>query len=102
MAVTRQQLFGNIDSQKISQNNVAIGDKFSYNDKRATNEWLDFIEKRLSLARQILKQDGVIFISIHDNFLYELKILCDKIFGGIVVTRQAVRSNSKFNKTLKK
>jgi adenine-specific DNA-methyltransferase len=133
MAASKHNLFKNNNSHAISQNNVAIGDnleylnylerksekfdviyidppyntgnKFSYNDKRATNEWIDFIEKRLSLAHRILKLEGVIFISIDDNFLYELKILCDKIFGksnflGNFVTKQAVRSNSKFINTI--
>ncbi|WP_375153413.1 DNA methyltransferase, partial [Helicobacter pylori] len=36
---------------------------------------------RLLLARDLLKQDGVIFISIDDNEAAQLKLLCDEIFG---------------------
>ncbi|WP_208356001.1 site-specific DNA-methyltransferase [Helicobacter pylori] len=43
--------------------------------------WLSFMYPRLLLARDLLKQDGVIFISIDDNECANLKILCDEIFG---------------------
>ncbi|MGL2909149.1 site-specific DNA-methyltransferase [Helicobacter pylori] len=43
--------------------------------------WLSFIYPRLLLARDLLKQDGVIFISIDDNEAAQLKLLCDEIFG---------------------
>ncbi|WQU81029.1 site-specific DNA-methyltransferase [Helicobacter pylori] len=43
--------------------------------------WLSFMYPRLLLARDLLKQDGVIFISIDDNECVQLKFLCDEIFG---------------------
>ncbi|RPF68103.1 site-specific DNA-methyltransferase [Helicobacter pylori] len=43
--------------------------------------WLSFMLPRLKLARDLLKQDGVIFISIDDNEAAQLKLLCDEIFG---------------------
>ncbi|WP_187894754.1 site-specific DNA-methyltransferase [Helicobacter pylori] len=43
--------------------------------------WLSFMLHRLKLARDLLKEDGVIFISIDDNECANLKILCDEIFG---------------------
>ena len=59
-----------------------------YNDKYVDIEdgyrhskWLNFMEKRLKLARNLLKEDGIIFISIDDNELFQLRLLCDKIFG---------------------
>ena len=61
---------------------------FIYNDKYVDIEdgyrhskWLNFMSKRLKLARNLLKDDGFIAISIDDNELYQLKLLCDKIFG---------------------
>lgn len=61
---------------------------FKYNDQWVDVEdgyrhskWLSFMEKRLKLARELLKDTGVIFISIDDNELGQLKILCDEIFG---------------------
>ncbi|MGL2792887.1 site-specific DNA-methyltransferase [Helicobacter pylori] len=43
--------------------------------------WLSFMYPRLLLAKDLLKQDGVIFISIDDNECAQLKLLCDEIFG---------------------
>lgn len=61
---------------------------FIYNDKIVDSEdtyrhskWLNFMEKRLRLAYDLLKEDGVIFISIDDNEQAQLKLLCDEIFG---------------------
>lgn len=61
---------------------------FTYNDRFVDVEdgyrhskWLSFMSKRLKLARDLLTDDGVIFISIDDNEQANLKILCDSIFG---------------------
>ncbi|ETD26602.1 hypothetical protein HMPREF2087_00987 [Helicobacter canis NCTC 12740] len=48
---------------------------------RTHSGWLAFMLPRLKLARDLLKDDGVIFISIDDNEQANLKILCDEIFG---------------------
>ena len=45
--------------------------------------WLSFIYPRLLLARELLRDDGVIFISIDDNEQANLKLLCDEVFGGM-------------------
>lgn len=44
--------------------------------------WLTFMYPRLYIARQLLKDNGVIFISIDDNEQSNLKLLCDNIFGN--------------------
>ena len=61
---------------------------FTYNDSYVDNEdsfrhskWLSFMEKRLDLAKNVLKDTGIIFISIDDNEMAQLKLLCDEIFG---------------------
>lgn len=61
---------------------------FMYNDKHVDPEdpfkhskWLSFMEKRLKLAKNLLKSSGAIFISIDDNEQAPLKMLCDEIFG---------------------
>ena len=73
-------------------------DGFTYKDKRFLKEfpdgspvpkdhplrhsyWLSFMSKRLELAKNLLSDKGVIFISIDDNEQANLKLLCDKIFG---------------------
>lgn len=45
------------------------------------SKWLSFMRKRLDLAKHIMSDKGVIFISIDDNEQAELKVLCDEIFG---------------------
>ncbi|MEI8247602.1 MAG: site-specific DNA-methyltransferase [Lentisphaerota bacterium] len=61
---------------------------FIYNDSFVDKEdswrhskWLSFMSKRLKLAKHLLKETGVIFISIDDNEQAQLKLLCDEIFG---------------------
>lgn len=48
---------------------------------RSHSGWLNFMYPRLKLARDLLRDDGVIFISIDDNEQANLKIICDEIFG---------------------
>jgi adenine-specific DNA-methyltransferase len=45
------------------------------------SKWLSFMERRLKLAKELLKDTGVIFISIDDNEQAQLKLLCDGVFG---------------------
>jgi len=81
------------------------GSKFIYNDKRAKDEWAEFMEPKLADSRRVLSDDGVIFISIDDSEYVSLRIICDKIFVpanhlGTLITRQATRSNSKHINTI--
>ena len=87
-------------------------DGFTYKDKRFLTEypdgqkvpkdhplrhsyWLSFMEKRLKLAKNLLSEKGVIFISIDDNEQANLKLLCDKVFGeGNFVTNFVWKSKS--------
>jgi adenine-specific DNA-methyltransferase len=52
-----------------------------YNDLYEHSIWLSFMKKRIELAKELLKDSGVIFISIDDTELCNLRILCDSIFG---------------------
>lgn len=61
---------------------------FVYNDSFVDREdgyrhskWLSFMERRLRVAKKLLSEKGVIFISIDDNEVAHLKLLCDEIFG---------------------
>ena len=65
------QLDGN--GKKVSKNYNANG--------RFHTNWLNMMYPRLKLARNLLRDDGVIFISIDDNEQANLKKLCDEIFG---------------------
>jgi adenine-specific DNA-methyltransferase len=62
----------------------AEGKKFSTNaetDGRFHSKWLNMMYPRLYLARNLLREDGVIFISIDDNEVQNLRTLCSDIFG---------------------
>lgn len=56
-------------------------DYVDFEDEFRHSKWLSFMESRLKLAKNLLKDDGVIFISIDDNEQAALKMLCDEIFG---------------------
>ena len=83
---------------------------FVYNDKivdktdgYAHSKWLSFMNKRLEIAKNLLSDSGVIFISIDDNEQAQLKMLCDEVFGEknfltqfIVENNPKGRKNSNF------
>ena len=61
---------------------------FVYNDRYIDSDdgylhskWLSFMQKRLQLAKELLKDDGIIFISIDDIEFANLKLLCDSVFS---------------------
>lgn len=53
----------------------------SLKGKSSHSAWLTFMYPRLALAKRLLTEDGVIFISIDDNEQANLKLICDEIFG---------------------
>lgn len=58
------------------------GRDFAFRDNfHRHSDWLNMMRPRLALARELLSDDGVIFISIDDHEQAHLKILCDEIFG---------------------
>ena len=61
------------ESGKLSTNSEASG--------RFHSKWLNMMYPRLKLARNLLTEDGVIFLSIDDNEQARLKAMCDEIFG---------------------
>lgn len=80
---------------------------FIYNDKivdktdgYSHSKWLSFMSKRLEIAKELLSDNGVIFISIDDNEQAQLKLLCDEIFdnnnflGTIIQNKQNAKNDS--------
>src|SRR3990170_8750301 len=68
--------------------NTGKKNEWKFNDRYVDDEdayrhskWLSLMQKRLKLAKNLLKREGVIFISIDDNEFSQLKLLCDDIFG---------------------
>ena len=75
---------------------------FVYNDSYVDSEdsyrhskWLSFMHKRLKIAKRLLSEKGVIFISIDDNEQANLKLLCDEVFGEENCLSNAIRITTK-------
>jgi len=67
-------------------------------DGRYHSNWLNMMYSRLLIARQLLREDGVIFISIDDNEVHHLRKLCDEVFGedcfaGQIIWQTATDNN---------
>lgn len=56
-------------------------DGFKYNDNFNHSTWLTFMKNRLEVARELLRDDGVIFVQCDDNEQAYLKVLMDGVFG---------------------
>ena len=70
------ELTGQVDSdgRKITSNPEASG--------RFHTDWLNMMYPRLALARDLLKKDGVILVSIDDGEVHHLRLLLDSVFGA--------------------
>ncbi len=64
----------------MTENGIKI-DSNVETDGRFHSNWLNMMYSRLLIARQLLREDGVIFISIDDNEVHHLRKLCDDVFG---------------------
>lgn len=56
-------------------------DSFQYNDRFNHSAWLTFMKNRLDISKELLSEDGSIWINIDDDESHYLKVLCDSIFG---------------------
>ena len=79
---------GRIDIAYIDPPYNTLNEDFVYGDKMLDendgfkhSKWLSFMKERLQIARKLLADDGVIFISIDDREQAQLKLLCDEVFG---------------------
>lgn len=57
------------------------GDSFKYNDRFNHSTWLTFMKNRLEVAKELLSDDGSIWLNIDDDESHYLKVLCDELFG---------------------
>lgn len=64
----------------VTEDGVKV-DTNTASDGRYHSNWLNMMYPRLLAARQLLREDGVIFISIDDNEVHHLRKLCDEVFG---------------------
>lgn len=112
---TKSENFVYNDNFKVSE--AELCEEFGLNEEttnfltsvygtRSHSGWLSFMYPRLKLARELLTDDGVIFISIDDNEQANLKIICDEIFGAdnfiaqiMVIVKTEGRQYGNFAKT---
>jgi adenine-specific DNA-methyltransferase len=75
-----------VEAYKLRSNQIdEEGNRLTHNtptNGRFHSDWLSMMYARLKLARNLLTDDGVIFISIDDNEVTNLQRVCDEIFGG--------------------
>lgn len=81
---------------------------FAYDDTRVDatdtfrhSKWLSFMRVRLKIARNLLSNDGILFISIDDNEQADLKLLCDEIFKEENFFSQVIVQSNKRGQTYK-
>src|SRR5690606_31265012 len=58
-----------------------LGSVVDKEDLTRHDKWLCMMMPRLKLLRELLSEDGAIFISIDDNEMHRLKLICDEVFG---------------------
>ena len=56
-------------------------DTFSYNSNFKLSTWLLFLKNRLLVSKELLKENGIIFLSMNDDGVHYLKVIADEIFG---------------------
>lgn len=69
----------NVNSKEIKK---WLGEVVGKDDLSRHDKWLCMMLPRLKLLHRLLSDDGVIFISIDDNEMANLKLLCDEVLGG--------------------
>lgn len=87
-----------------SNQNDAVGNRMVLNTEsngRFHSDWLTMMYSRLKLARTLLRDDGVIFISIDDNEVGNLRKVCDEVFGERQFIAQLVIQSNKRGQTYK-
>jgi len=79
-----------VEGNKLTTNTEASG--------RYHSDWLNFIYPRLFLARSLLRDDGVIFVSIDDHEVHHLRMIMDEIFGEENFVDQIIRKTKSFDR----
>ncbi|MCR8966891.1 site-specific DNA-methyltransferase, partial [Mycoplasma zalophidermidis] len=88
------------NSLKNGEKDDIAASKFIYRDKFSRTGWLNMMSERLRMAKNLLKEDGVIFVSIDDTEQAYLKVLMDEIFGeenfGACLSRLTKKGGGRF------
>ena len=88
-SIDELKISGQLDDEgfKLITNSVSNG--------RFHSDWLSMMYSRLKILRNLLKSDGLIFISIDDNEVHNLKTICNEIFGESNFIAQLIWQNKK-------
>ncbi|CZR07797.1 site-specific DNA-methyltransferase [Trichococcus ilyis] len=81
LQVLKEQYEGKVKLIYIDPPYNTGGDSFKYNDRFNHSTWLTFMKNRLEIAKELLSDDGSIWINIDDDEGHYLKVLADGIFG---------------------
>lgn len=81
LRLLKERYYGKVKLIYIDPPYNTKNDSFKYNDNFSHSTWLTFMKNRLSVARDLLREDGVIFINTDEVEQAYLKVLCDEIFG---------------------
>ena len=76
----KQQFYGKVKLIYIDPPYNRGDDSFGYNDHFTHSSWLTFMKSRLGVAKELLRDDGVIFVQCDDNEQAYLKVLMDEVF----------------------
>ena len=77
----KQQFRGKVKLVYIDPPYNTGNDSFKYNDSFNHSSWLTFMKNRLEVAKELLREDGVIFVQCDDSEQAYLKVLMDEVFG---------------------
>lgn len=79
----------NTGNKDFRYNDIYVDKEDSYRHSK----WLSFMSRRLKIAKKLLSDRGIIFISIDDNEQAQLKLLCDEVFGNKNFVADLIWSN---------
>lgn len=77
----KEKFFGQVKLIYIDPPYNTGSDSFAYNDKFNHSAWLTFMKNRLEIAKELLSDDGYIFVQTDDSEQAYLKVLMDSVFG---------------------
>ena len=80
-------------SEQIDENGGRLVANLESNG-RYHSDWMSMVYSRLKLARRLLKDDGIIFVSIDDNEIHNIRKICNEIFGETNFIAQTVRASN--------
>ncbi|SHO56613.1 DNA methyltransferase [Vibrio quintilis] len=97
----KAKFLGKVDLIYIDPPFNTENDSFRYNDKFNRSTWLTFMKNRLEIAKELLNQNGTIYVHIDHNEGHYLKVLMDEVFGEENFRNEIIWRYSGWNKKLK-